>query len=214
MYKDLGKLFALIFVLGLFGNSAYAQSIGQSSYATPSDFSMELGAGIPVPMTPSNDIGLGDALKGELGLRYLPLYSKWGVRAYYSYASLSDSGTGSSNHSNNLSVHRGELQGIYMLDNLLGIPYRSIFEMESYLGLGLALGKPSSTSSLNKMLSATIGLRPRVLIDNNRLHLYFDASYAALFNQHYDYAGEYIPEVKRGNTEFMLQFSLGLNYRL
>src|SRR5699024_376585 len=105
-------------------------------------------------------------------------------------------------------------QGIYMLDNLLRIPYRSVFEIESYLGLGLALGDPSSSSSLNKMLSGRIGLRPRVLIDNNRTHLYSDASYAALFNQKYDYVGEWISGAKRGNTEFMFQFSLGLSYRL
>ena len=179
-----------------------------------SNFSIELGAGVPIPITPSNDVKFGDAKKAELGLRYLPEGSNLGLRGYYAYMGISDSGAEPLGHANSFQVHRVELQGIYMLDAFFGVPNGSIFELESYIGLGAALGKPSSVSGSNKMLATTIGIRPRFLIDDNRLHVYVDTSYGMLLNQRYDYAGEYMSGTSKGNMESSLQVSVGLSYRL
>lgn len=208
-------LFIFLFFIVLSIDS-YSQCLsrGGGGRGGNSNFSIELGAGVPIPITPSNDIKFGDAKKGELGLRYLPQGGNLGIRGYYAYMGISDSGATPSDHGNSLKVHRVELQGIYMLDDLLGVANGSIFELESYLGAGAGLGKPSSSSGSNKMLAATIGLRPRFLIDNNRLHVYVDTSYGMLFNQRYDYAGEYIPGTSKGNMESSLQVSVGLSYRL
>lgn len=217
MRTVIGKILIVLFVLGIMMGELYAQcyDFGRGNSGGRSDFSLEVGAGLPFPITPSNDLRLGDALKGELGLRYVPIGSDFGLRVYYSYANLSDSGINQSeNHSNKVAIHRGELQGIYLLDDLLGISWRSAIEVESYIGIGAALGDPSGVDGLNKMIATTIGLRPRILIDNNRLHLYFNVAYGILINQQFDYAGESIPNTEKTNTESILQLSLGLSYRL
>lgn len=209
------KLLLTLLIFCLISVASYSQCFKRGSgHGGNSNFSIELGAGVPLPITPSNDVKFGDAKKGELGLRYLPKGGNLGVRGYYAYMGVSDSGAAPSDHGNSLKVHRVELQGIYMLDDLLGVPNNSIFELESYIGLGAALGKPSSVSGSNKMLAATIGLRPRFLIDDHRLHVYVDTSYGMLLNQRYDYAGEYIPGTSKGNSESSLQLSVGLSYRL
>ena len=216
MTKSIRLITSLLFVLFISVES-YSQCLSRGAgggRGGSSNFSIELGAGTPIPISPSNDLKLGDAKKVELGLRYLPEGNLFGVRGYYSYSGLSDSGAEPSDHGNSLKIHRIELQGIYMLDDLFNIPDQSIFELESYLGLGAALGKPSSTSGTNKMLASTIGLRPRFLIDNNRLHAYLDVSYGVLLNQQYDYAGERVPNADRSSLGSMANVSIGLSYRL
>lgn len=203
--------FLLVFIIA---SESFSQSYNRGTHGGRSDFSLELGAGIPIPFSPSNDLKFGDAKKGELGLRYLPDGNKLGVRGYYGYASLSDSDAELSSHSNKLIIHRIELQGIYMLHELLGVPYGSIFELESYLGIGAAIGNPSSSDATNKMLTSTIGLRPRFLIDNNQFHVYLDVSYGMLLNQKFDYAGEFIPSAKTRNLGSMAQITIGFSYRL
>jgi len=211
------RYFVLITLL-LVSIDSYSQCFrnkgGGGGRSGSSNFSLELGAGMPLALSPSNDLQFGDAKKFELGLRYLPYGNSFGLRGYYSFTSLSDSKAEPSDHGNSFKIHKVELQGIYMLDRLFNVPESSVFELESYLGVGAALGSPSSRSGTNKMLATTIGLRPRVLIDNNRLHLYFDTSYTLLINQQYDYAGEPIPDATRGNIGSMLNLSLGLSYRL
>lgn len=209
------KIVLLALLVVFLGIESYAQCYKRGgNRGGTSDFSLELGAGMPILLSPSNDSKFGDNKKVEFGLRYLPEGGSFGVRGYYSFAGLSDSGAAPSDHGNKLKIHRLELQGIYMLDYLLGIPQNSIFELESYVGLGAALGKPTGSSSSNKMIATTIGLRPRFLIDSNRLHLYIDTSYGMLFNQRYDYSGEYIPGAGRTNMGSMLHLSVGLSYRL
>lgn len=205
------KSFFAFIIFCLISVSSYSQCL---SCGGSTDFSIELGAGAPIPITPTSGVKFGDAKKLELGLRYLPKERHLGVRGYYAYMGISDSGAISSDHANSLKIHRVELQAIYMLQNLLGVPNNSIVELESYLGFGAGIGKPSSVSGTNKLLTTTVGLRPRFLIDGNRLHVYVDTSYGILWNQRYDYAGEYMPGTSKGNMESSLQVSVGLSYRL
>lgn len=209
-------LFFTFLIVVFISVESYSQcySRGARGSGGRSSFSIELGAGMPFPVSPSNDLKFGDAKKGELGLRYLPEGSNFGLRGYYGYASLSDSGAEPSNHTNKLLIHRVELQGIYMLDDLIGISNNSIFELESYLGVGAALGKPSSVDNKNKMIAATIGVRPRFLLDGNRFYVYLDTSYGMLFNQKYNYSGEYIPGSTKSDFGSMAQVSIGFSYRL
>lgn len=207
-------LFTLVLVCFLTVES-YSQCLSRGGgRGGNSSFSIEVGAGMPIPLSPSNDLKFGDAKKGEFGLRYLPEGNNLGLRGYYAYASLSDSGAEPSDHTNKLVIHRAELQGIYMLEDLLGVPNGSIFELESYLGIGAALGNPSSVDGKNKMLSTTVGLRPRFLIDGNRFYVYLDASYGMLFNQKFDYAGEAIPDADKGTMGSMAQITIGFSYRI
>lgn len=209
------KFLLIILLVAFSGIESYAQcykTVG--SRGGSSAFSLEIGAGMPILISPTNDSKFGDNKKVELGLRYLPEGTNFGLRGYYSFAGLSDSGAEPSDHGNKLKIHRVELQGIYMLDDLLGVSDGSIFELESYIGLGAGLGKSSRNDATNKMIATTIGLRPRFLIDDNRLHAYFDTSYGMLFNQRYDYAGESIPGVDKTDSGSMLHFSVGLSYRL
>lgn len=210
------NLFFTLLIICFISVEAFSQcySRGARGNGGRSSFSIELGAGIPFPVSPSNDLKFGDAKKGELGLRYLPEGSNFGLRGYYGYASLSDSGAEPSNHTNKLLIHRVELQGIYMLDDLIGISNNSIFELESYIGIGAALGKPSSVDGTNKMIAATIGFRPRFLIDGNRFYVYLDTSYGMLINQRYDYAGAHIPGSTKSDFGSMAQVSIGFSYRL
>lgn len=206
----LGLLFASLFVV-----ESYSQCLSRGAgRGGNSGFSIELGAGVPMPISPSNDLKFGDSEKLELGIRYLPEESNLGLRGYFAYAGFSDSGAPPTNHGNKLKIQRLELQGIYMLHNLLGVSSGSIFELESYIGLGAALGRPSSASSTNKMIATTIGLRPRILIDNHRLHVYLDTSYGMLRNQKYNYSGEFIPASKDSKLDSMIHVSVGLSYRL
>jgi|SRR5699024_1419287 len=197
------KFVLLILLIVFLGVESYAQCyMGRRG---SSKFSVELGGGIPILITPDNKTKIFDNYKAELGLRFLPRDGVLGVRGYYSFASLSKG---------DLEVHRFELHGIYMLDGLLDIPYNSILEIETYVGLGAAFGSPSSSSNSNKMIATTVGIRPRILIYNNRLHVYLDTSYGMLFNQKYDYAGNYIPNSSRTSSGSILHLSVGLSYRL
>lgn len=205
MFKN--RFVLLVLLVVFLGIESYAQCY-ISNRRGSSKFSVELGAGMPILISPKKDSISFSSKKVELGLRYLPRDNDFGLRGYYSFADLSDD-TGK------LEIHRLELQGIYMLDHLLGIPYNSIFELETYFGLGAALGKSSTPySSINKMIALTVGVRPRVLIYNNRLHAYLDTSYGMLLNQRYDYAGKYIPNSSKTSAGSMLHLSVGLSYRL
>lgn len=206
----IGVLFACLFVV-----ESYSQCLNRGiGRGGRSSFSIELGAGLPMPFSPSNNLKLGDAQKVELGIRYVPEESNFGLRGYYAYANFSDSGAPPSNHGNNLKIQRLDLQGIFMLQEVLRIPRSSNFELESYIGLGAALGRASGSSNTNKMIAATIGLRPRMLIDNHRLYVYLDTSYGMLINQKYDYSGEIFPGTTDSKLGATLHLSLGLSYRL
>lgn len=208
--------FLFLFFLGVFlsiESSAQCHKI-VGNRGGSSAFSLEVGAGMPLLITPTNDSKFGDNKKFELGLRYLPEGNNFGLRGYYAFAGLSDSGAAPSDHGNKLKIHRLELQGIYMLDDLLGIPSGSIFELESYVGVGAGFGNSSKYNGSNKLIATTLGLRPRFLIDNNRLHVYVDTSYGLLFNQKYDYAGELIDSAVDDERGSMLHLSVGLSYRL
>jgi len=200
MFKN--RFVLLILLVVFLGIESYAQCY-ISNRRGSSKFSVELGAGMPILISPTKNPKFGDSKKVELGLRYLPRDNDFGLRGYYSFADLSDD-TGK------LEIHRLELQGIYMLDHLLGIPYNSIFELETYFGLGAALGKSSVRPSINKMIAITVGVRPRILIYNNRLHAYLDTSYGMLLNQKYDYTGS----ASGSSSGSMLHLSVGLSYRL
>lgn len=211
------KHLLFVFLLALLSSGkAYSQCYLNTGEG--SNFSLELGAGVLFPSSPSaNDISFGDASKFELGLRYLPKRSNLGLRAYYAYASLSDTKQlldptteNMLTQSGSLKIHRFEVQGIYMLDELLNLK-SSAFELESYLGLGFAFGKGEATVS-NNMLSSSLGLRPRYQL-SPKLHLYLDASYTFLYNQQLDYTGHSL-NAKKGNMGSMAQLSIGLSYRL
>ena len=205
----MGKL-VLLLAIAFITFESYAQFY---NYGRNTDFSIELGGGMPIAITPENSSKFGDNIKFELGLRYLPETSDFGVRGYYAFANLSESGIETSTKDDKLKMNRIELQVLYMLNDLLAISNHSIFELESYAGLGAAFGKPKGSPIVNKMIATTIGLRPRVLIDDNRLHVYLDTSYGILINQLFDYSGKSIPDTGN-NSGSMLHLSLGLSYRL
>lgn len=177
-------LFFILFYIGLSCTNSYSQGFkfGSKNY-NDSSFSLEIGVGVPKLISPRNDVNIGDAGIFSAGLRYSPDGSQVGVRGLYSYSTISDSKISGTNHKNMLEIHRLELQGIYMLNDLLYLPDDLSFDLESYLGFGAAFGMPSSISNSNRMLSASVGIRPRLLINNNNLYLYLDASYAGLINQ-------------------------------
>lgn len=210
MKVTIGNLVLLLLAIVFISFDSYAQLY---NYGRNSDFSIEIGGGLPIAISPTNDSKFGDNNKLEFGLRYLPERSDFGVRGYYTFASLSESGAETNGEDKKLKMNRIEFQVLYMLNDLLGISNRSNFELESYVGLGAALGKPTGSSVTNKMIATTIGLRPRVLIDNNRLHAYLDTSYGILINQLFDYSGRSIPNTG-SNSGSMLHLSLGLSYRL
>ena len=227
--KNLTSPLLLIFLLiGFISAEAYSQCLVRGpNQGRHSAFSVELGGGLLFPITPSTeDLSFEDAFKIEGGVRYLPENKKLGVRGYYSYSKSSDifmrtTGTppdiSTDTVNGNLEIHRVELQGVYILDDLLNIHRRSNFELESYLGVGLALGKASDdspSSTTYRMGSATIGLRPRLRLPIQQLHVYLDASYAMLFNQNVDYAGQPRLPAKRSNMGSMAQVSIGLSYRI
>lgn len=208
-------LYLFCILLFISSTASYSQGFkrGFNKY-NRSSFSLELGAGVPKIISPKNDVNIGDAGIFSAGLRYLPERSQLGIRGLYSYSNISDSKVSGTNHKNMLEIHRLELQGIYMLNVLLNLPDDLSFDLESYLGFGAAFGMPSSISNSNRMLSASVGLRPRLLINNDNLYFYLDASYATLINQQWDYSGHVIPNAKKGNFESMVQISIGLSYKL
>lgn len=215
MSLSINKLFFVFIIIFLFIEDSYSQCLKSGvSRGARSALSIELGAGIPIPFTPSNNLKFGDSQKLEFGIRYLPEESNFGLRGYFSYAVFSDSIAELTNNENKLKISRLELQGIYMLDNLLGISRRSFFELESYIGFGAALGKSSSNPNSNKILTTTIGLRPRFLIDKRRLYVYLDTSFGMLRNQKYDYSGVFIPRAKEKKLDTALHLSVGLSYKL
>lgn len=200
-----------LFFAFLLSVKSYSQGFNRQH---SSNFSIELGAGVPKLISPKNDVKIGNAGIISGGLRYQFGGSQFGVRGLYSYSTISDSKQPTTNHNNRLEVHRMELQGVYMLNELLNLPDELNFDLESYLGFGAAFGMPSSISNSNRMLSTSIGLRPRLLINNDNLYVYLDASYASLINQQWNYSGESILGAKKGNIESMVQVSIGLSYRL
>lgn len=205
-------LFAFLFISQVH-LKAYSQCYLNTGEA--SKFSLEAGAGLLLPISPSTkNFSFGDAAKFEFGLRYLPENKNLGFRAFYSYSSLSDNYIiPNDTIDGKLKLHRLELQVIYMLDEALNISRNSAFELESYLGIGGAFGKGDYVKGTNNMLSISLGLRPRYQIAP-KLHLYLDASYALQINQQMDYAGHILPNAKKGNLGSMTQLSLGLSYRL
>lgn len=83
-YSFLSIVFTVFFCSEVYSQYNSLRGIGDSR------FSLEAGVGVPIPLSPSNNLNLGDAKKGELGLRYLSEVSNLGVRGYYAYASLFD----------------------------------------------------------------------------------------------------------------------------
>lgn len=208
-------LYLFFIALFLTYSEAYAQSLGyKKGFQYMDSYSLELGVGLPKLITPTNDVKVGDAGIISVALRYLPIDKQLGVRAVYSFSSISDASSPATDHDNSLEIHRFELQGVYMLNELLYLPEELNFDLESYLGFGGAFGMPSAISNSNRMLSASIGVRPRLLVNKDNLYVYFDASYAVLINQQWNYSGQRIINAKKGNLESMLQLSLGISYRL
>ena len=169
--------------------------------------SLEIGYGLPLPMNPSNDAKFGDSKKFEAGLRYIPMGNNLGFRVYYSYLDFQDSKNLNPGH---FKVNRFEVQGLYLLNDAFGMDNSGAFELESYIGLGAGIGK-GETDSKDNMISGTIGLRPRILLDTERLHLYVDLSYNMLLEQNFNYNGEALPKKEAGSSA---QLSVGLSYRL
>lgn len=199
-----------------------------------SKLSIEAGGGVLFPISPStnNSKLFGDTGKLELGLRYKPFRNNFGLRASYSYSGIRDEIMANppaptnpptpptptnppipTSFQGKLEVHKLELQALYMLDELLNISTRSDFEIESYIGLGMALAKGSRVGGNNKVVSSSIGIRPRYRL-RTRLYFYLDTSYAVLINQKIAYSGQLIPNVKKNNIGGSMQVSIGLSYML
>src|SRR5690625_7077943 len=67
------KFLLIILLVAFSGVESYAQcykTVG--SRGGSSAFSLEIGAGMPILISPTNDSKFGDNKKVELGLRYLP----------------------------------------------------------------------------------------------------------------------------------------------
>lgn len=173
------------------------------------NLSVEFGFGLLHPQKPSNDAKFGESDKIELGLRYKPDRKNFGARLYYGNLGFEDN---AQTNTNNLKIHRIELQGLYILNDALGISNYGDLELESYIGLGAGIGNGVANDKKikNRLISGSLGLRPRYLIDREKLFVYFDLSYNIFYNQRLDYNGASIPKELGGSA----QVSIGISYKI
>lgn len=206
--------FSLMKVVGLISISFLISTVvfAQNDPSLPGGvvqhkWSIEANAGLSLPLVPSNHVNIGKATNFGFGVRYQPSSSDFGGRLIYDQGNTKDADFPKGNK---LTLHRFEIQGIYILNRVLNLPDYAQTEIESYVGIGGILGKSATGSATNKMGSFSIGLKPRLTL-LPQLKGFIDAAFRMQFNQKYNYAGQGFSSRDFGALG---QISLGLSYDL
>lgn len=198
-------LFLFLWVYSTIVSAQYDPSL--PSGVVQHKWSIEADAGLSFPLVPSNHVNVGKATNFGFGVRYRPNSSDFGGRLIYDQGNTKDADFPKGNK---LTLHRFEIQGLYILNRALNLPDYAQTEIESYVGVGGILGKSATRSATNKMGSFSIGLRPRLTL-LPQLKGFIDAAFRMQFNQKYNYAGHSFSSHDFGALG---QISIGLSYDL
>lgn len=208
MKFSLKRILCFLSFLCLLSTSVFAQyDPSLPSGVVQHKWSIEVDAGLSLPLVPSNHVNIGKATNFGFGVRYQPSSSDFGGRLIYDQGVTKDADFPKGNK---LTLHRFEIQGLYILNRALNLPDYAQTEIESYVGIGGILGKSATGSATNKMGSFSIGLRPRLTL-LPQLKGFIDAAFRMQFNQKYNYAGQSFSSRDFGALG---QISIGLSYDL
>lgn len=175
-------------------------------------FSVELTAGIHVPMTPSNGISRSKYIafkQFQLAGRYM-FSDKFGLKAHYAYNGFADP----DNSENGLSFNRIGLEGVANIGKLLNVDYsiREKIGLLIHTGFGMTSSKASPENKIENTGNFLIGLTGEIKL-NDDFSLLGDMTYVANFNQKYAYNGVPLPNNKPQSGSFV-NVSIGIMYSL
>ena len=195
-------LLAIFFAFSIFAITAQEQEKTFMQHV-----SLDASGGYNVPVSSTFKDFNGSDFAGfrnlNLGANY-DLNNMWGLRFTYGLNSFKDK----NDSSLGLTIHKFMAEGTFNIVQFIEMQDNP-FEVVGHTGIGVSLGKSSTSDDIDKMGTFQVGLMPMYRISNN-LSVLFDATYVVNMSQNFNYNGVYAFEDVRKVTGQYFMLNLGV----